>query len=154
MTGLVLVSCIIKYPAVDGLSGNGSELTSMAFSMIPVIGMPLLVVGLITFAFSTILGWYYYGERCAVYLFGEKIIKVYKVLWIIGIFLGSVAELNLIWNIADLLNGLMAIPNIIAVLLLSKVIADETRKYSGTHLGDKDETEIPVLQNSKKGVLG
>ncbi|MCR4656175.1 MAG: sodium:alanine symporter family protein [Lachnospiraceae bacterium] len=154
MTGLVLVSCIIKYPAVDGLSGNGSELTSMAFSMIPAIGVPLLVVGLITFAFSTILGWYYYGERCAVYLFGEKIIKVYKVLWIIGIFLGSVAELNLIWNIADLLNGLMAIPNIIAVLLLSKVIADETKKYSGTHLGDKDETEIPVLQNSKKGVLG
>ena len=66
MTGLVLVSCIIKYPHIDGLSGDGSVLTSQAFSMIPHIGLPVLVVGLITFAFSTILGWYYYGERCAV----------------------------------------------------------------------------------------
>ena len=122
--------------------------------MIPAIGVPLLVVGLITFSFSTILGWYYYGERCAVYLFGEKVIKIYKILWIAAIFTGSVAELNLIWNLSDLLNGLMAIPNIIAVLLLSKVIADETRKYSGTHIDDKDEAEIPVLSNSKKGALG
>ncbi|MCR5487188.1 MAG: sodium:alanine symporter family protein [Lachnospiraceae bacterium] len=154
MTGLVLVSCIIKYPNIDGLSGNGAELTSMAFSMIPIIGVPILVIGLVSFAFSTILGWYYYGERCAVYLLGEKVIMVYKILWIIGIFLGSVAELNLIWNIADLLNGLMAIPNIIAVLLLSKVIADETKRYSGTHLEDKDDTAIPVLKNARKGVLG
>lgn len=154
MTGLVLVSCIIKHPSIDGLSGNGGELTSMAFSMIPGIGVPILVVGLISFAFSTILGWYYYGERCAVYLFGEKVIMIYKILWIIGIFLGSVAELNLIWNIADLLNGLMAIPNIIAVLMLSTVIVNETKKYSGEHINDKDEEVIPTIQNSKKGVLG
>ncbi len=153
MTGLVLVSSIIKHPNIDALSGNGSDLTSKAFSMIPVIGVPILVVGLISFAFSTILGWYYYGERCAVYLFGEKVILIYKVLWILGIFVGSVAELNLIWNLADLLNGLMAIPNIIAVLMLSKVIADETKKYSGSHIEDKDNTEIPVLKNSKKGVI-
>ena len=153
MTGLVLVSCIIKYPTIDGLSGNGSELTSLAFAQIPVVGTPILVVGLITFAFSTILGWYYYGERCAVYLFGETVILIYKILWIIGVFIGSVAELNVLWNIADLLNGLMAIPNIIGVLLLSKVIADETKKYSGAHLMDKDETPIPVLKNSRKGVL-
>jgi AGCS family alanine or glycine:cation symporter len=62
-------------------------------------------------------------------------------------------ELNLIWDIADLLNGLMAIPNIIAVLLLSGVIASDTRKYSGEHINDKDETEIPVLKNANKGVL-
>ncbi len=154
MTGLVLVSCIIKHPAIDGLSGNGSELTSMAFSQIPYVGLPILIVGLITFAFSTILGWYYYGERCAVYLFGEKIIMVYKVLWVIGVFVGSVVELNLIWNLADLMNGLMAIPNIIAVLLLSGVIVSETKRYSGKHLDDKDETEIPVLRNAKSGVLG
>ncbi|MBR2548242.1 MAG: sodium:alanine symporter family protein [Eubacterium sp.] len=154
MTGLVLVSCIIKYPDIDGLSGNGGQLTSMAFSMIPVIGLPLLVLGLITFAFSTILGWYYYGERCAVYLFGEKIIGIYKMLWVSTVFLGSVVELNLVWNIADLLNGLMAVPNIFAVLFLSKVIADETKKYAGSHLDDKDDTELPVLANSKKGVLG
>ena len=154
MTGLVLVSCIIKHPSIDALSGNGSALTSMAFSTIPGIGLPILIVGLITFAFSTILGWYYYGERCAVYLLGEKVIIVYKVLWVIGVFVGSLVELNLIWNIADLLNGLMAVPNIFAVLLLSKVIADETRKYSGSHITDKDTTEIPVLKNSKKGILG
>lgn len=154
MTGLVLVSSIIKHPEIDGLSGNGAELTSLAFSMIPAIGVPILVVGLITFAFSTILGWYYYGERCAVYLLGEKVIIVYKILWIAGIFVGAVAELNLIWNLADLLNGLMAIPNIIAVLLLSKVIVDETVKYSGEHINDKDETKIPVLDNSTKGVIG
>jgi AGCS family alanine or glycine:cation symporter len=154
MTGLVLVSCIIKHPSIDALSGNGSALTSMAFSTIPGIGLPILIVGLITFAFSTILGWYYYGERCAVYLLGEKVIIVYKVLWVIGVFVGSLVELNLIWNIADLLNGLMAVPNIFAVLLLSKVIADETKKYSGSHIDDKDTTEIPVLKNSKKGILG
>ncbi|MBR7015354.1 MAG: sodium:alanine symporter family protein [Lachnospiraceae bacterium] len=154
MTGLVLVSCIIKHPSIDALSGNGSALTSMAFSTIPGIGLPILIVGLITFAFSTILGWYYYGERCAVYLLGEKVIIVYKVLWVIGVFVGSLVELNLIWNIADLLNGLMAVPNIFAVLLLSRVIADETKKYSGSHIDDKDTTEIPVLKNSKKGILG
>ena len=154
MTGLVLVSCIIKHPSIDALSGNGSALTSMAFSTIPGIGLPILIVGLITFAFSTILGWYYYGERCAVYLLGEKVIMVYKILWVIGVFVGSLVELNLIWNIADLLNGLMAIPNIFAVLFLSKVIVDETKKYSGKHIFDKDTTEIPVLKNSKKGILG
>ena len=136
------------------MTGNGGELTSMAFSQIPYVGLPILIVGLITFAFSTILGWYYYGERCAVYLFGEKIIMVYKVLWVIGVFVGSVVELNLIWNLADLMNGLMAIPNIIAVLLLSGVIVSETKRYSGKHLDDKDETEIPVLRNAKSGVLG
>ncbi len=153
MTGLVLVSCIIKHPSIDGLSGNGSELTSMAFSTIPYVGLPILIVGLITFAFSTILGWYYYGERCAVYLFGERVIMVYKVLWVVGVFVGSVVELNLIWNLADLMNGLMAIPNIIAVLLLSGVIVADTRKYSGAHLEDKDDTKIPVLKNARKGVL-
>lgn len=154
MTGLVLVSSIIKYPEIDALSGNGADLTSKAFSMIPVIGVPILVLGLVSFAFSTLLGWYYYGERCAVYLLGEKVILIYKILWIVGIFVGSITELNLIWNMADILNGLMAIPNLIAVLLLSKVIADETKKYDGEHLNDKDNTEVPVLANAKKGVLG
>jgi len=154
MTGLVLVSCIIKYPSIDALSGDGAALTSMAFSMIPGVGLPILVLGLITFAFSTILGWYYYGERAAVYLFGEKVIGIYKVLWVSGVFIGSIVELNLIWNLADLLNGLMAVPNIFAVLLLNKVIVEETKKYSGVHIEDKDGTPIPVLANSKKGVLG
>ena len=153
MTGLVLVSCIIKHPFIDAMSGNGSELTSLAFSTIPIVGKPVLVVGLITFTFSTMLGWYYYGERCAVYLFGEKAILVYKIIWIAGIFAGSLAELKFIWNIADILNGLMSIPNIVAVLLLSGVIASETKKYAGKHIDDLDDTEIPVVKNSRRGSL-
>ena len=153
MTGLVLVSCIIKHPFIDAMSGNGSELTSLAFSTIPIVGKPVLVVGLITFTFSTMLGWYYYGERCAVYLFGEKAILAYKIIWVAGIFAGSLAELKFIWNIADILNGLMSIPNIVAVLLLSGVIASETKKYSGKHIDDLDESEIPLVKNSRRGSL-
>ena len=154
MTGLVLVSCIIKYPHIDGLSGDGSVLTSQAFSMIPGVGLPVLVVGLITFAFSTILGWYYYGERCAVYLLGEKIILPYKILWVAGVFLGSMMKIGVVWDLADLMNGLMAIPNIFAVLLLSGVIAKETKKYAGRHINDIDNTSIPTLKNADKGILG
>lgn len=153
MTGLVLVSCIIKHPFIDATNGNGSELTSLAFSTIPIVGNPVLVIGLITFTFSTMLGWYYYGERCAVYLFGEKIILTYKIIWICGIFVGSIAELKVIWNIADILNGLMTLPNIVAILLLSGTIAKETKKYAGKHLDDIDDTEIPVEKNSRKGKL-
>jgi len=153
MTGLVLVSCILKHPEIDGLSGNGAELTSLAFGRIPFIGIPILIIGLVTFAFSTILGWYYYGERCAIYLFGERAKWVYKILWVIGVFVGSLVELNLVWSMADLLNGLMAIPNIIAVLLLSNVIAKETKKYKGARLEDIDPTEIPTIHNAKSGVL-
>ena len=153
MSGLVMVSSIIKYPAVDGLSGNGALVATGAFSVIPYVGVPVLVFGLITFAFSTILGWYYYGERACVYLFGEKAIKPYKILWVIFVLVGSLVELNVVWNIADILNGLMAIPNIIAVLLLHKVIANETEKYSGEHITDIDTEEIPTVQNADRGIL-
>lgn len=154
MTGLVLISCIIKYPHIDALSGDGSVLTSQAFSTIPGLGLPVLLVGLITFAFSTILGWYYYGERSAVYLFGEKIILPYKILWVIGVFVGSMLKIGLVWDLADLMNGLMAIPNIFAVLLLSGVIAHETKKYAGKHIDDEDKEPIPTLKNANKGILG
>lgn len=154
MTGLVLVSSIIKYPQIDALSGNGAALTSQAFAMIPYIGVPILVVGLITFAFSTILGWYYYGERTAVYLLGEKVILPYKILWIIATFFGALASIDIIWDFADLMNGLMAIPNVIAVLLLNRMIAEETKKYSGEHINDVDNTEIETIKNAKKGVIG
>ena len=154
LTGIVLVSCIIKYPSIDALSGNGAALTSQAFSTIPVIGMPLLIMGLITFAFSTILGWYYYGERCSIYLFGEKAIIPYKMLWVVCVFIGAITSIDVIWDFADLMNGLMALPNIIAVLLLSGVVAKETKKYSGIHINDEDETPIEELKNADKGVIG
>ncbi len=154
LTGLVLVSCIIKYPNIDALSGNGAALTSQAFSTIPVIGVPLLLMGLITFAFSTILGWYYYGERCSIYLFGEKAITPYKVLWVVCVFIGAVVSIDIIWDFADLMNGLMALPNIVAVLLLSGVVSKETKKYAGKHIDDVDTTPIETLKNADKGVLG
>jgi len=153
MSGLVMISSIIKYPNIDGLSGNGGIVATGAFSVIPYIGVPVLVFGLVTFAFSTILGWYYYGERACAYLFGEKAIKPYKILWVIFVLVGSLVELNVVWNIADILNGLMAIPNIIAVLLLHKVIANETEKYSGEHITDIDTEEIPTIKNADKGIL-
>lgn len=154
LSGLVMISCIIKYPAIDALSGDGAVVAANAFSCIPYVGVPVLVFGLITFSFSTILGWYYYGERACVYLFGEKSILPYKVLWTAAVFAGSLVELKVVWNIADILNGFMAVPNIIAVLLLHKVIADETVKYSGVHLNDVSDDEIPTIRNVEKGILG
>ncbi len=154
LSGLVIVSCIIRFPEIDALSGNGALLSTQAFASLPISASPILITGLITFAFSTILGWYYYGERCSIYLFGEKAILPYKILWIIGVFAGSVLSLDVIWDFADFMNGLMAIPNIIAVLLLNKVIASETKKYSGTHLNDIDTDETPTIKNANKGVIG
>ncbi len=153
ITGLVLVTSIMIHPEITSVDMNGSVLTTQAFSKIPYVGEPVLVVGLVTFAFSTILGWYYYGERCSIYLFGEKAIKVYKLLWVGSVFFGALIELDVIWNIADILNGLMAIPNMIAVIGLSGVIASETKKYSGTHIEDVDDTELPTVENTERGIL-
>lgn len=128
MTGLVLVSSIIKDPAgLDQL--KGTALTKAAFSQIPVIGPIILTIGLLTFVFSTILGWSYYGERAAEYLFGKKVILPYRMLWVIAVFIGSIMQLALVWDIADTLNGAMAIPNLVSLLLLSGIVVSETKKY-------------------------
>ena len=150
MTGLVLVSCIIKDPVgMDGLVG--ANLTSGAFGTIPTVGPIVLTIGLITFAWSTILGWSYYGERAWVYLTGIKAIKPFRVAWTITVFVGCVAALDVVWNVADTLNACMAFPNLVALLGLSGVIASETKKY----VYDKDaemgglmkwmEDEAPVV---------
>lgn len=145
MTGLVLVSTIMKNPQINmDTIQNGGQMTTAAFSQIPYIGPFILVVGIITFAYSTILGWSYYGERCAQYLWGRKAILAYKLIFIAVVVIGPVLELNLVWLIADILNALMAIPNLIAVLLLSGVIARET-KYYLNHLDEVDTTEIPTV---------
>lgn len=154
MTGLVLVSSIIANPNIDSTSGDGGILTSQAFDQIHVIGPIVLVFGLITFAFSTILGWFYYGERCMIYLFGTRVSIIYKILWVIVVFVGAGMELQFVWNLADLLNGLMAIPNLIAVLLLSGVIAREGNMYlKGDDILKKDQTPIPIIPNQDHGVL-
>jgi AGCS family alanine or glycine:cation symporter len=128
LTGLTLVSAIARRPAeLGGLSGG--ELTSAAFDQIPVAGPVFLAVGLALFAFSTILGWSYYGERCVEYLFGKKAVPPYKAVYVASAFFGGVMPLGAVWDIADVLNALMAIPNLISLLLLSGVIVSETKKY-------------------------
>ena len=127
LTGLVVVSSVIAYPDID--FSNGATLTKDAFSKIPYIGRPLLTFGLLTFAFSTILGWCYYGERAVEYLKGKKWVTGYRILYIAAVFVGSVMNLAVVWNLADCMNALMAIPNLLSLLFLNGIIVHETRKY-------------------------
>mgnify|MGYP001622929862 FL=1 len=153
MTGLVLVSTMLKSPDILASVDNGGQLTTMAFAQIPYFGPFILVVGIITFAYSTILGWAYYGERCVEYFSGKKGLIPYRVLYIIVALIAPVLALDLVWLLADILNALMAIPNLIAVLLLSPVIVKETKKYIN-NLDAVDDTPIPVVKtgigNDKK----
>ncbi|WP_330612300.1 alanine/glycine:cation symporter family protein [Anaerotignum lactatifermentans] len=145
LTGLVLVSSILRNPGeLGGLTGG--DLSSAAFATIPVIGPAVLTIGLITFAWSTILGWSYYGERCWVYLVGEKAIMPFRVAWTIVVFIGSVVSLDLVWGIADILNALMAFPNLVALLGLSGVIAAETKKYLfDDNMDAWSDDEVPLV---------
>lgn len=108
---------------------KGAELTSAAFSMVPVIGPTVLTFGLLTFVFSTILGWSYYGEKAMEYLFGKRSIMPYRWAWVAAVMVGSVMSLHVVWTFADIANALMALPNLVALLLLSPVIASETKRY-------------------------
>lgn len=128
MTGLVLVSAVLNDPV--GLNKlSGAALTKTAFAQIPVIGPIVLTVGLLTFVFSTILGWSYYGERTTEYLFGKKSIMPYRIAWVLAVYLGSVTSLAFVWDLADAMNAMMAIPNLIALLALSGVIVSETKTF-------------------------
>lgn len=137
ITGIVIVSSILAFPDIS--FENGGELTTKAFSKIPYIGAPLLAFGSLTFAFSTILGWSYYGERAVEYMAGKTrlkkrfgikpIINIYRVIFLITVYLGAVVSLDLVWNLADIFNALMAIPNLISLIFLSGVIVKETRQY-------------------------
>ena len=146
MTGLVLVTTIMKNPTINANEiDNGGVLTSMAFSQIPYLGPVILVVGIISFAYSTILGWAYYGERSVEYFAGRKGLIPYRALYILVAAVAPVLALDLVWTVADILNALMAIPNLVAVLLLSPIIASETKKYIN-NLDAKDDTPIPVVK--------
>ena len=145
MTGLVLVSSILKNPAIDmGNITDGGILTTLAFDQIPLVGPVILVVGIISFAFSTVLGWSYYGERCLEYLAGRRALFLYRVLYVAVAALAPVAALDLVWTVADTLNALMAIPNLIAVLLLSGVVVRETERYL-PDLDRKCEDPVPTV---------
>lgn len=124
MTGLVIVNSGHWKEGATGI-----ELTRQVFADLHVLGPLILSVGLVTFVFSTILGWSYYGERACEYLLGRRAIRPYQVLWVAAVFLGAVVEVPVVWNFADIANALMAIPNLIALLLLSGVVVAETRKY-------------------------
>ena len=139
LTGLVLVSSILAYPDIDHTSD--AALTKMAFAKIPYVGTPILSFGIVTFAFSTILGWTYYSQKAVEYLGGRKVMLAYRIVWIIMIYVGSVINLSLVWSFADIVNALMAVPNLISLLLLSGVIVKETRKYLwNDRLDDYDDS--------------
>lgn len=127
LTGIVLVTSVIVYPDIN--FHDGAILTNMAFTKLHDWGGGLLTIALFTFVFSTILGWSYYAERCLEYISGKKALVYFRIIWSIAIFIGCVAKLDLVWVFSDCANALMAIPNIISLLLLSGVVASETKKY-------------------------
>ena len=154
LTGIVLVSTMLAYPGIqDEILNNptifsGAQLASLAFAQIPYLGTPLLVVGMVAFSYSTILGWSYYGSRAITYLFGKHAILPYQILYVAAAFLGAIGIGDMVWVISDIGNALMAIPNIIMVLLLSGLIARETKYYVyDGNLDEEDKTPIPIVES-------
>ena len=153
ITGIMLVSTMLAYPAIqEGIIAGeitaAAELTTTAFAQIPVLGPITLSVGMILFAYSTMLGWAQYGNRAITYLFGKKAIRVYQVIFLAFILWGCVASGSVVWDISDITNALMAVPNCIAVLVLSGVIARGTQHYIyDGNLDEIDETPIPQFDN-------
>ena len=130
MTGLIL----ILTGAWDS-GKTGAELTSYAFDLGVAGGEYIVTIGLILFAYSTILGWCYYGEKSVEFLFGEVAVKPYRYLFVLVVGLGAVAKLNFVWSLSDTFNGLMAIPNLIGLLALSPIIIKETKGFF-SNVGD------------------
>jgi AGCS family alanine or glycine:cation symporter len=154
LTGVVLVSTMLAYPDIqETILQNptiftGAQLSSIAFSKIPVFGTPILVLGMVAFSYSTILGWSYYGTRCAAYLFGKRGVRPYQVVYVLVAFLGAIGIGDTVWLISDIGNALMAIPNILVVLALSGLVARETKHYVYDGNIDKPSgEEIPVIMS-------
>ena len=154
LTGIVLVSTMISHPEIqaevlaDPTFYTGAQLASTAFATIPYVGTPILVIGMVSFSYSTILGWSYYGNRCAAYLFGKRAILPYHIVYVLVAFLGAIGVGNVVWTISDIGNALMAIPNIIAILLLSGLICRETKHYVYEgNIEEEDTREIPMISS-------
>lgn len=132
MTGLVLI-------ASGAWTGElaGANMTRSVFSEGLPFGDTIFTLSLVLFAFTTMLGWSYYGERCAEFLFGPKVITPFRILWVLGIYVGTQMQGGIVWKLADILNGMMAFPNLIALLFLSPVVFALTREYFA------DETQTP-----------
>ncbi len=149
ITGIMLVSVMLANPDIQAgiISGEitaAAQLTTAAFSSIPVLGPVVLSVGMILFTYSTMLGWAQYGNRAVAYLFGKKGIRPYQVVFLLFVFWGCIGGGDLVWNVSDITNALMAVPNCIAVLGLSAVIAKGTQHYVyDKNLDEVDDTPIP-----------
>ena len=131
ITGIVLVMGLIETGAFVAPKLTGAALTTETFNhMLPGPGGWIVSIGLIFFAYSTILGWCYYGEKCAAYLFGEGAVFPYRVVYVISVMLGAMIDMGKLWTLSDIFNGLMAIPNLIALLALSGVIISETKDFN------------------------
>jgi len=124
ITGLAIV-----VTGVWSGEAQGAAMSAQAFSQSLPYGDYFISIGLAIFAFTTILGWSYYGERCAEYLFGSKINMLYRIAWSAAVYFGAIISLDMVWKIADTLNGMMAIPNLIALLLLSKVVVKLSKEF-------------------------
>ncbi|MEN6327371.1 MAG: sodium:alanine symporter family protein [Syntrophomonas sp.] len=137
ITGISVVMANL-YPGLD--KAQAAALTSRSFEFfIPHLGSLIVTIALVLFAYSTVLGWSYYGEKCFYYLVGEKGLKPYRIIFSICAFFGAILKLSLVWDIADTFNGAMAIPNLIALLLLSGVIASETKDFQKLRAKEKAE---------------
>jgi alanine or glycine:cation symporter, AGCS family len=140
LTGLVVVSSGQWQSAITHEANAKKNLAIAAFQDIPYIGPFILTFGLLFFVFSTILGWSYYGERAAEYLFGQRVLLPYRILWVAAVYVGATVAASIVWDFADALNGLMAVPNLIALLLLNRVIVAETRAHKHEFTG---RAEVP-----------
>lgn len=150
LTGLVIVN---SGEWISGFKG-GVDLTQAAFEKIPYAGPCILIVGMLTFVFSTILGWAYYGEKAVEYILGLKAVIWYRWLWVGAVFVGSVLELKMVWSFADIANALMAIPNLISLLLLHGLIAKETKHFFEVELKkETSQEECPVLNPEPEGIV-
>jgi AGCS family alanine or glycine:cation symporter len=130
VTGLVLgVTDVLGTTTAEGYLVNGASLTVIAFNSVFSWGGYIVTVGIIFFGFTTLLGWSYYGEKCIEYLLGERSIPFYRIIFVLFVLIGAVLELEIIWKVSDITNGLMAFPNLIAILALSKVVVTETNSF-------------------------
>jgi AGCS family alanine or glycine:cation symporter len=156
LSSFVVCTITVLVLAVTGVVGmrtetgellTGAPLVMRAFSSILPFGQYIVAIGLLLFGFSTILGWAYYGEKCFEYLFKEKYIVYYRIIFIFIIFLGAISSIKLVWPLADIMNGFMALPNLIGLFLLSKVVVNESEIFFDLLKREKKNKKTSILKN-------
>ena len=143
LTGLTLCTALVAHPEIA--AHDGTVLSFHAFSTVGGLGSALLTASLAAFVISTLLGWSYFGERALEYLGGRRLITPYRVLWVVAVFIGcTIPKSTIVWNFSDLVNALMALPNLICIVALTPVLVEESRKYLWS--GKLDETDPTISQ--------